>query len=64
MESKSMYKDGISQFDGQNYAFWSRRMKTYVQAQGFEVWQLVVVGYKEPTVPPTYKNERKLGLNN
>jgi hypothetical protein len=39
-------------------------MKTYVQAQGFEVWNLVVDGYKEPTVPPTKDNRRKLSLNN
>jgi hypothetical protein len=29
MESKDMYKNGIPQFDGQKYAFWSRRMKTH-----------------------------------
>jgi hypothetical protein len=64
MERNNMYKNGIPQFDGQNYAFWSRRMKTYVQAQGFEVWKSVVDGYKEPTVPPTNENGRKLSLNN
>jgi hypothetical protein len=64
MERNNMYKNGIPQFDGQNYAFWSRRMKTYVQAQGFEVWQSVVDGYKEPVVPPTNENGRKLSLNN
>jgi hypothetical protein len=31
-------KIGVPQFDDQNYAFWRRRMKTYVQAQGFDVW--------------------------
>jgi hypothetical protein len=64
MERNNMYKNGIPQFDGQNYAFWSRRMKTYVQAQGFEVWKSVVDGYKEPTVPPTNDNGKKLSLNN
>jgi hypothetical protein len=39
-------------------------MKTYVQAQGFEVWKSIVDGYKEPTVPPTNDNGRKLSLNN
>jgi hypothetical protein len=33
MESNNMYKNGIPQFDGKKYAFWSRRMKKYVQAQ-------------------------------
>jgi hypothetical protein len=64
MESNNMYKNGIPQFDGHKYAFWSRRMKTYIQAQGFEIWKFVVDGYKEPVV--LSKNERaiKLGQNN
>jgi hypothetical protein len=64
MERNNMYKNGIPQFDGHNYALWRRRMKTYVQAHGFEVWKSVVDGYKEPTVPPTNENGRKLSLNN
>ena len=59
-----MYKHGIPQFDGQKYAFWSRRMKKYIQAHGFKIWQSVVDGYKEPTVPPTSKRTIKLGKNN
>jgi hypothetical protein len=39
-------------------------MKTYIQAQGFEIWQYVVDGYKEPTVLPTSEREIKLGQNN
>ena len=39
-------------------------MKTYIQAHGFEIWQSVVDGYKEPTVPPTSEKEVKLGENN
>jgi hypothetical protein len=64
MESNNMYKNVILQFDGKNYAFWRIRMKTYVQAQGFQVWKLVVDGYKEATVLPINNNERKLSLNN
>jgi hypothetical protein len=41
-----MYTNGIPHFDGKNYAFWSRRMETYVQAHGFEVWKSFVDGYK------------------
>jgi hypothetical protein len=37
MESTKSYKNGIQQFDGQKYAFWSIRMRTYIQAQGFQV---------------------------
>jgi hypothetical protein len=64
MERNNMYKNGIPQFDGQKYAFWSRRMKTYIQAQGFEIWKSVVDGYKEPTFPPTNERAIKLKKNN
>jgi hypothetical protein len=64
MESNNMYKNRIPQFDGQKYAFWSRRMKTYIQAQGFEIWQSIVYGYKEPPVPPTSEKALKLSQNN
>jgi hypothetical protein len=37
MERKNMYKHEIPQFDGHNYALLRRRMKTYIQAQGFEI---------------------------
>ena len=59
-----MYKNGIPQFDGQNYAAQSRRMKTYVHAQGFEVWQSIVDGYTAPSVPPTNDKAVKLSQNN
>jgi hypothetical protein len=39
-------------------------MKTYVQEKGFEVWKSIVDGYKEPVIPPTNENGRKLSLNN
>jgi hypothetical protein len=64
MERNNMYKHGIPQFDGKKYAFWSRRMKTYIQAHGFEIWQSIVDGYKEPAVLPTSERSIKLGQNN
>jgi hypothetical protein len=64
MERKNMYKNEIPQFDGQKYALWSIMMKTYVHAQGFEVWKSFVDGYKEPTILPTNNNGKKLNLNN
>jgi hypothetical protein len=33
-----------SMFDSQNYAFWSIRMKTFLKAQGFDVWGAIVDG--------------------
>jgi hypothetical protein len=47
-----------------NYALWSRRMKTYVQAHGFDVWKSVVDGYKEPSTHPTDNDGKKLSQNN
>jgi hypothetical protein len=64
MESTNSYKNGIPHFDGQKYDFWSIRMKTYIQAQGFEIWQSIVDGYTVPTVPPTNDKAVKLGQNN
>jgi hypothetical protein len=39
-------------------------MKTYIQAQGFEIWQSIVDGYRTSTVPPTNDKVVKLGQNN
>jgi hypothetical protein len=39
-------------------------MKTYIQAQGFQVWKSIVDGYIAPTVPPTNDKAVKLGENN
>jgi hypothetical protein len=64
MERNNLYKNGIPQFNGQKYAFWSIRMKTYIQAQGFEIWKSIVDGYTTPTVPPTNDKAVKLGQNN
>jgi hypothetical protein len=64
MECTNLYKNGIPHFDGQKYAFWSIRMKTYIQAKRFEVWQSIVNGYTTPTVPPTNDKAMKLGQNN
>jgi hypothetical protein len=64
MESTNSYTNGIPQFDGQKYAFWSVRMKTYIHAQGFQVWKSIVDGYTTPTVLPTNDKAVKLGENN
>jgi hypothetical protein len=39
-------------------------MKTYIQAQGLEIWQSIVDGYIVPVVPPTNDKEVKLSKNN
>jgi hypothetical protein len=64
MERNNMYRNGIPQFDGHNYVLWSKRMKTYVQAQGFDVWKLVVDGYKDLGTPPIDNDGNKPSQNN
>jgi hypothetical protein len=39
-------------------------MKTYIQAQGFEIWKSIVDGYTTPTVLPTNDKVVKLSQNN
>jgi hypothetical protein len=39
-------------------------MKTYIQAQGFEIWESIVDGYTAPTIPPTNDKAVKLSQNN
>jgi hypothetical protein len=39
-------------------------MKTYIQAQGFEIWQSIVDGYIALVVPLTNNKSMKLGQNN
>jgi hypothetical protein len=39
-------------------------MRTYIQTQGFQVWQSIVDGYITPAVPPRNDKAVKLGENN
>jgi hypothetical protein len=55
---------GAPRFDGKNYTLWNKRMKTFLQAQGCDVWKAVVDGYTSPTTPPTVKDGKKLSKNN
>jgi hypothetical protein len=57
-------KIGAPRFDGQNYTFWNKRMKTFLQAQGFDVWKSIVDGYTTPATPPTDRDGKKLSENN
>ena len=45
-------KTGTPLFDGLNYAFWIVRMRVFLQAQGIDVWQVVVNGYNVPASLP------------
>ena len=46
-------KTGTPLFDGLNYAFWNVRMRVYLQAQGANVWRIIVNTYDIPGNPPT-----------
>ena len=48
-------------FDETNYAFWSIRMKLFLQSQGLDVWMDVENGYTVPdTTPVAGTTERRL----
>ena len=46
-------KTGTPLLDGLNYTFWSVRMKVYLQAQGVDVWIMILNTYDIPANPPT-----------
>jgi hypothetical protein len=53
MDKKSEFtKHGLPLFDGHNYAFWSIRMKLFLQTQGVDIWQDVLNECKVPTTIP------------
>ena len=39
-------------FKGNDYAFWSIRMKSYLMALGCDFWKSVENGYTAPSSPP------------
>jgi hypothetical protein len=45
-------------FDGEDYVFWSVRMKIYLISIGLEVWTLVGKGYDVPKVTPTKEKDK------
>ena len=61
MENKSEFtKHGFPLFDGHNYAFWSVRMKLFLQSQGVDVWNFVLNEYKPPASIPTDVTSNKI----
>jgi hypothetical protein len=68
MEIKnSAYIDnGIPLFDGligHNYEMWNIRMKTCLQAHGYDVWKSIVIGYTT-TKKPKIAAKKELKRNN
>ena len=61
MEKKFEFtKHGLPLFDGHNYAFWSVRMKLFLQSQGVDVWNSILNEYKTPASIPTDIVSKKL----
>ena len=61
MENKSEFtKHGFPLFDGHNYAFWSVRMKLFLESQGVDVWNSILNEYKTPASIPTYVASKKI----
>jgi hypothetical protein len=65
--NNSAYKyNGIPWFDGQigqNDEMWNIRMKTFLQAQGYDVWQSIVTIYTT-TKKPKNVAQKELKRNN
>ena len=65
MDKKSEFtKHGLPLFDGHNYAFWSIRMKLFLQSQGVDVWQACLNTYNVPATIPIDPISRRLYESN
>jgi hypothetical protein len=56
---ESFSSNTIPIFDGNNYALWNNRMKTYFLDLGVDVCLFIVIGYKSPKTPPIDPDEKK-----
>lgn len=56
---ESVSSNTILIFDGNNYALWRNRMKTYLLSIRVDVWLSVENRYKPPKNPPTDLDEKK-----
>jgi hypothetical protein len=39
-------------------------MRTYLNALGFDIWKLIIIGYTAPKTPPTHMIEKNANENN
>jgi hypothetical protein len=51
-------------FNETNYEIWSIRMKEFMGAMGYDVWNSVVSGYTPPKRPPKSAMKKELKINN
>jgi hypothetical protein len=63
-QQEGMSSNRAPLFKGNDYAFWSIRMKSYLMALGCDVWLSVVNGYTAPTTAPSDVAAKKLCNDN
>jgi hypothetical protein len=51
-------------FKGNDYAFWSIRMKSYLMALGCDVWLSLINGYTAPSTAPSDVDAKKICNDN
>jgi len=51
-QQEGMSSNKAPLFKGNDYAFWSIRMKSYRMALGCDAWKYVENGYIDPSTPP------------
>jgi hypothetical protein len=59
MDQKMKGFSKVPMFEGNDYAFWSIRMKNYLVSLGPNVWTFVLEGYKAPKYIPTTDEGKK-----
>jgi hypothetical protein len=52
--------NGIPPFNGNNYAYWSKRIQNFLISLGVDIWLSFVNGYKVPKNTPIDLDEKKL----
>jgi hypothetical protein len=63
-QQEGMSSNRAPLFKGNDYAFWSIRMKIYLMALGCDVWLSVENGYTAPTIAPSDDTAKKLCNDN
>ena len=64
MDQQVKMSSKVPIFNGEDYAFWSIRMRSYLLFIRLNVWMTLVSGYVNPKSPPTDPEEIKEFENN
>jgi hypothetical protein len=63
-QQEGMSSNKAPLFKGNDYTFWSIRLRSYIMDLGFDVWLSVVNGYKEPSTAPSNVVVKKICNDN